>query len=95
MKKDSLPSFLNKVEKIKDQATKVTKEAVKTAETVKHVVQSSVGSASKVLNRDALSKGIDKTSKGIEMASKGVGTVAKTMEKASQNLRKLNEKIKK
>ena len=95
MKKDSLPSFLNKVEKIKDQATKVTKEAVKTAETVKHVVQSSVGTASKVLTRDAVSKGIDRTAKGIEFASKGVGTVAKGMEKASQNLQKLKDKIKK
>ena len=94
---------------IKDQTTKISKEAIKAANTVKQVFQtgkkaskSAIDNAKKILTKDKVSQGMKATSKGTKaistgakVASKGIKSLANGMEKASEKMNEWGEKIKK
>lgn len=93
---------------LKNQASKLSKDAVKTVDTLKQAVQSGVEvskgileKAGKAVNKKNLGGGIETASRGIDMvakgarfASKGAETLASSMEKASDKIRKASAKLK-
>lgn len=93
--KKNLTDLLESAKELKNQASKVGKEAAKTAGTVKAVVSAGVGKATKIVNRDALSTGLEAASKGIDVAAKGAKTLSKSMEVASETIKKASNKLKK
>lgn len=101
MKKEKITELLKQAGDLKDKATKGVGN-VRTAIDVGVATSKIVaGKASKVLNKDALSTGMDVTSKGVEMAAKGaemasksVGKLAEGMKFASKGMKKLSNKLK-
>ena len=101
MKKETIGGVLKAASGLKDKATKMSKDAVKTAGTMKTLVEVGVSSsktaverASQLVNKETIATGIGATSKGMEIAAKGariasqsVGVVADTMEKASSGMK--------
>ena len=99
--KKNISDILKGAKDFKDQATKIGKEAKKTAGGVKDAVsigvqvsKSALDKASKMVNKDTLSHGLDATSKGLHSAAKGAKTLAKTMEKASESVKSASDKLK-
>lgn len=108
MKKEHLEKLGKNVGQLREKATQLSHEAIKTAGTLKGVVQTGVeGSkhaiqkATKAINKNSLGSGLEYSSKGVEIASKGAKLashgamgIAKSMEKASQSLLKISQKLK-
>lgn len=99
--KKNISDILKGAKDFKDKATEMGKGAKKTAGGVKEAVSFGVeaskaafGKASKMINKEKISQGLDVTSKGLENAAKGAKTLAKTMEKASYSVKSASDKIK-
>ncbi len=107
--KEKLEQLTKNVSDLKNKAGKISQDAMKAAGTVKEVLNQGVNQsktvlekASKAINRNGISQGIDVTSKGVDMvakgakfASKGVETLANSMEKASSGMRQISRRLKK
>jgi len=100
--KKGISEILKNAKGLKDQAAKIGKDAAKTAGHVKGAVQIGVATskvalekASKMVNRETLSQGMDVASKGMEVAAKGAKAVSNTLEQASDSMKKARDKFKK
>ena len=99
--KKKLTDLVKNAKDLAGQASKVGKEAIKGAGTVKSAVEvgvaaskAAVEKASQVMTKDKISQGLEVTSKGLDIAATGAKTIAKTMEKASHGVKKASDKIK-
>ncbi len=108
MSKEKFQNFIKGAQDLGKKAGKVGKDAASAAGVAKDVVQKGVSTgkavfdkASKVMNKEAIGKGLEATSKGIEvaakgaaLASKGVEKLADSMKKASHTMKDVSKKIK-
>lgn len=104
MNDDKIDQLKKNAAEFKDRANKLSKDAIKTANTIKGAVETGVQQSKTVINKaiqkEKIGQGIEVTSKGMEIAAKGakiaaVGAenLARGMEKASQSMRHLSEKL--
>jgi len=108
MKKESIPKLFKNVGEIKDKATQMGKEAVKTVGTIKQAVGVGIEGSKSVINRateslskqnisqsaNVTAKGLDIVAKGARIASKGYETLASSAEKAAEQIKKAGNKLK-
>lgn len=99
--KKNINDILKGAKDLKEKATAIGKEAQKTAGSMKETFafgieasKTAFDKASKMVNKEKISSGLEATSKGLNTAAKGAKTLAKTMEKASQSVKSASDKLK-
>jgi len=102
IKKTNLTQIAKGVGDLKDKATKISKDAAKTAGNVKGAISVGVKTgkvalekAGQVVNKDTLSLGLDATSKGVDLIANGASVLADSMKKASKGIKAMSGKLKK
>jgi uncharacterized phage infection (PIP) family protein YhgE len=106
MSKDSLPKIVKNVSEMQSKATKVGKDAIKTASSLKEKLQTGLGSskdvlqkaserASGMINKKGISQGIETASKGIDIMARGARIASKGAETLATTMEKASEQIRK